>query len=222
MKKRICLGLLLLLIPLAGCSGGASQGSAAEAPPTRAAESTLPASAQTAEPEDAALSATRLEEAPRPLTKEEILTAYYLAEEAWGWFDLSPLPDNGETVQVDGIVYRRVDVLGMEDLEDLRTYLRSLFSSELTDRLLSAGGSHPLYRDIDGRLHVSFKGRSRAEDKGTVQVEVDQLDGQTYSLEVSVDLLDSERSAVIGLECWSFPFAFVDGRWVFTDFRLVY
>lgn len=221
MKKLICLWLFLLLVLPAGCSGGADCGRAAEAPPVRAEEA-VPASAQTAEPEDAALSAAKLEEAPRPLTEEEILTAYFLAEEAWGWFDLSPLPDTGETAQVDGVVYRRVDVLGMEDLEDLRTYLRSLFSSELTDRLLSAGGSHPLYRDIDGSLYVSFKGRSRDENKGTVQVEINRLDEETYSLEVSVDLVDSERGAVTGLECWSFPFAFVDGRWVFTDFRLVY
>jgi hypothetical protein len=36
-----------------------------------------------------------------------------------------------------------------------------------------------------------------------------------------VELLDSTRTAVTGLECWSFSYAYVDGRWVFTDFQLV-
>lgn len=209
MKRRIWPLLLSLLFFLSGC--GDAGGAAA------------PEDTSSGQPagEDAGLSATQLEAEPRPLTVEEILAAYYRAEEAFGWFDLTPLPDSGETVRLEDTVYRRVNSPGMEDLGDLRTYLRGLFSAELTDRLLETGGSRPFYRDIDGALYVSAPGRARDAGKGTVQVEVVRLDSRTYSLEVSVDLLDSSRSTVIGLECWSFPFAYVDGRWVFTDFRLV-
>ncbi len=208
MKKRICLWLLLSLL-LSGCGSAAVSSPAEEDDSAQALET------------GAGLTATQLESEARPLLEEEILAAYYRAEEAYGWFDLAPLPDSGETVRLDGAAYRRVEYPGMETLDDLRAYLRSLFSAELTDRLLALGGPRPYYRDVDGALHVSFSGRDRDGGKGTVQVEAVQVDGRTYSLEVSVELLDPARDAVIGLECWSFPYAYVDGRWVFTDFQLV-
>lgn len=210
MKRRI-LPWLLLLCLLSGC------GSAA-APAPAVGESPPPAQAPKS---GAGLTATQLEAEPRPLTEEEILAAYYRAEEAYGWFDLAPLPSGGETIRLDGAAYRRVDYPGMETLDDLRAYLRSLFSAELTDRLLSLGDATPYYRDVDGALYVSLSGRDRDGGKGASQVEVVRVDGQTYSLEVSVELLDISRDAVTGLECWSFPYAYVDGRWVFTDFQLV-
>ncbi len=203
MKRRVW--LLLLLLFLSGC------GSAAAPAPAEAEE---PAPAV-----EAGLSATLLDSQPRPPMEEEILAAYYRAEEAYGWFDLAPLPSSGGTVRLHGASYRRVDRPGMESEDDLRAYLRSLFSAELTDRLLSLGGERPYYQDVDGALHVSFSGRERDGGKGASQVEVVQVDSQSYSLEVSVELLD--ESDVAGLECWSFPYAYVDGRWVFTDFQLV-
>lgn len=211
MRKQVCLWLLLSCL-LSGCGTAAAPSSAAEE------EGAVPAWAPAS---GAGLSATQLEAEPRPLLEEEILAAYYRAEEAYSWFDLAPLPDSGETVRVDGAAYRRVDYPGMETLDDLRAYLRNLFSAELTDYLLSLGGGTPYYQDVDGALHVSFSGRDRDGSKGASQVEAVRMDGQAYSLEVSVELLDSTRTAVTGLECWSFSYAYVDGRWVFTDFQLV-
>lgn len=209
MKKQVCLWLLLLFL-LPGCGRAAAP----------APEETAPA--RTPETEaDAGLSATRLDAEPRPLMEEEILAAYYRAEEAYGWFDLTPLPSAGEALRLDGADYYQVDYPGIETLDDLRAYLRRLFSAELTDELLSLGGESPYYRDVDGALHVSFSGRERDDGKGASQVEAVQVDSQTYALEVSVELLNEERSAVAGLECWSFPYSYVDGRWVFTDFQLV-
>lgn len=208
MKKRVCLWLLLFL--LCGCESAATP-APEEAAPARAPEAAA----------DAGLSATRLDAEPRPLMEEEILAAYYRAEEAYGWFALAPLPSTGEVLRLDGAAYYKVDYPGMETLDDLRAYLRRLFSAELTDNLLSLGGESPYYRDVDGALYVSFSGRERDGGKGASQVEAVQLDSQTYALEVSVELLNDERSAVTGLECWSFPYSYVDGRWVFTDFQLV-
>lgn len=203
--KRQILPWMLLLCLLSGCERAIVPVSSPESPLAP----------------EAGLSATQLEAEPRPLMEEEILAAYYRAEEACGWFDLSPLPSGGEPVRLDGASYRRVDYPGIETLDDLRAYLRSLFSAELTDRLLSLGSDFPYYRDVDGVLYVSFSGRDQDDSKGASQVEAVQVDGQTYSLEVSVELLDTSRSTVTGLECWSFPYAYVDGRWVFTDFQLV-
>ena len=111
---------------------------------------------------------------------------------------------------------------GMEELEDLRTYLRGVFSQELADRLLDGGSSRIQYRDVNGVLYAAGDIRDRDAGKGQVQVEVERLEDGLYFINVTVDLLGEDRETVVGLESWSFPYAFVEDRWVFTDFRLVY
>ena len=51
---------------------------------------------------------------------------------------------------------------------------------------------------------------------------MEQVGETAYAVNVAVDLLAEDRETVTGIECWSFPYEFVGGRWVFTDFALVY
>ena len=198
MKRMYSLMALLLSLALLLCGCGA--GEMREAAP--------------AQPEEAAA-----EEAPQ-ISQEEILSAYQRADAACGWFTLEPLPDSGERVTVDGTVYRKVKAEGMEELEDLRTYLNSVFSPELTERLLSGGP--PTYREIEGALYVTGQGRLRDPDKGSVQIEIEQVEAGSYLVNVTVDLLDRDGVTVTGLESWSFPYVYTGDRWVFTDFKTVY
>ena len=171
--------------------------------------------------EQGALDAALVETQARPLTQTEILSAYDRAVTAYGWFDLSPLPCTQETVMVDGWPYQKVDYPGIEDLADLRAYLRVVFSEELTEQLLEQG-NHPVYQDVDGALYAAAgAGRAKDSGKGSVNVEIAQESADAYFVEVSVDLMDDSRSNVVGVECYSFPYEFVDGSWVFTDFQLV-
>lgn len=170
----------------------------------------------------AAMRSEQLEESARPLSEEEILTAYQRAAALCGWFELSPLPGDGSTVDLDGVTYRRVRYDGVETLEDLRTALRSVFSQEVTEELLATGGDMPMYRDIDGALYVTGSGRSPDPSKGHTEIEVEQTGDASYAVNISIDLLDEDGETVTGVECWSFPYAFVDDRWVFTDFKLFY
>lgn len=215
MGKTRWTALLLAVLLLTGCAAGG------EIAPRGAAGAAASFAAQPEGEEAGDLTAAEELASPRILTEEEVLAAYYRAEEVCGWFERSPLPDNGEILTIDGIDYRRVDVPGMEKLEDLRTYLRGVFTSELTEQLLAQGDDHPLYREVDGALYVSFTGRSRTQGKGGAALQVNSSSDGGYMVDVNVDLLD-ENGNVVGLECWSFPYAFVDGRWVFTDFELVY
>lgn len=218
-KKRWAslLPTLFLLVLLSGCAQGipAAEGNAADG------TLSVPDSAATETPAED-LRAVRLELAARPLTEEAVLEAYDRAAEAYGWFDLSPLSYNGETVTVGECTYNRVIARGMEDMEDLRAYLRSMFSPELTKQLLETGGDRPLYREIDGVLYVIPGGRGRDIYRGTMEIEVEQDSDTSYLVNVSVEMLDEDLSSVTGLECWSFPYVYMDGRWVFTDFCLVY
>lgn len=215
MGKKIC--VLLCLALLTGCAG---REAAADG---RAAKTELP-DAETAavEMQGGDLSAARVEAAARPLEEDEILAVYDRAVSIYSWFELSPLEDTGEILTVDGAAYRRVEHPGVENLDDLRTCLRSVFSEELTERLLSDGGTTVSYREIDGRLYVTGLGRSRETGKGSVSTQVEQKEDDVYSVNVTVELLDGDGVTASGLECWAFPYAFENGRWVFTDFRLLY
>lgn len=96
MREKVCL-LLLLVLLLTGC-GAQKDAVKAEGP-----EQTRQQAMETAEPEvksaaaetDQNMTATMVEKKARPLTEEEILTAYDRAVTAYSWFDLSPLQVTG-------------------------------------------------------------------------------------------------------------------------------
>ena len=214
MRKRLAALLLaaltawvLLLAP--GCAAPAG-----DAPGRTAVPGPRP-------PEGGGLRSSRVESEARPLSDEEILDAYSRAETLYAWFDLEPLPGAGPAVITDGALYRQVDREGIQTMEDLRTCLRTVFSQDLTERLLDTGGDVPLYRDIEGVLCVTGSGRDRLPGKGGVQSQVERTGEVNYAVSVTVDLLD-EDGVVAGLEYWSFPYEFEEDRWVFTEFRLVY
>ena len=78
------------------------------------------------------------------------------------------------------------------------------------------------YQDVNGILCVCGESREHNAGKGRIRVEAEQLEETLYSVNVMVELLGEDGETVVGLESWSFPYAFVNDRWVFTDFRLVY
>lgn len=204
---RRTVAVLLFALLLAGCA--APSGEVSAAPP--------PASAARAED----MSSSMVEASARPLLEAEVLAAYEQALRVYGWFDLAPLPTSGESVLVNGENYYRVDMEGIEELEDLRAYLRGVFSQEVSDRLLDGKTSRIRYRDVNGRLFAAGEGREREAGKGEARAEVERLEEGAFSVNVIVDLLGEDGETVVGLESWSFPYALVDGRWVFTDFRMV-
>jgi len=203
---------LLLLLTLLGCAAPEK---------LEAAGASVPGSRSEA-PERKNMQASMVEESARPLMESEILAAYERAQQLYGWFDLAPLAASDETAVWERESYQRVETEGFENLEDLRTCLRSVFSRELTDRLLNGEAGRVRYRDIGGALFVSGAPREPEAGKRPSRVEVEQLEETLYSVNVLVDLLDEDGEAVVGVESWSFPFAFEEDRWVFTDFCLVY
>lgn len=204
---------LLSLLLLAGCAAPLEE-AAPDAAPAPAAQ------AQTARVES--MRSSWVESAARPLLEAEILAAYDRAVRVYGWFDLAPLPLSDETALVEGRRYHRVDADGIEDLEDLRTYLRGVFSQGLTDRLLDGKTARIPYREVDGVLYAYDARRERDASAGTVRVEAEQVDEASYAVNVLVDVLDIDGETVVGVESWSFPYVLIDDRWVFTEFQLVY
>lgn len=166
------------------------------------------------------MSTSQVEWNARSLPEEEILAAYERAVQVYGWFVTNPLPDSGEVISVDGVLYRRVNDESLTGMQDLRAYLRSVFSRELAEELLENGGGVQ-YRDIHDVLYVTGEGRSRDMGKGASDIQIQQTGEAAYSVNVTVELLDADGAAA-GLEFWSFPYVFDKDRWVFSDFQMIY
>ena len=205
--------VLLVLLLLAGCGAQpTADGTAADE------ESGMMEAGERAE-----LDAAMTEAQARPLTEEEILDAYDRAVTAYGWFDLQPLPTSGESQIVDGQTYRPVDYPGMENLLDLQTYLKDVFCEEIVENLLDEESEEFFqYLDINGALYGPIGGRSRDRFRGEIRTQVEMDSETTYLVYVSVDVLDQDLTTVTGMESYVFPYEQVNGRWVFTQFQLVY
>lgn len=225
MKKKIWLPLVLMVL-LVGCGGEVYREKTAPPPegPAKAVVSVAAEEPQANEVSEApeTLEAAQVESDARMPTEEEILGDYDRAVRVYGWFDLTPLEDSGETVTEDGTVYRRVSAAGCGTMEELRLNLRSVFTEALTERLMSGEEGRIHYREIDGVMFVSGESRERSPGRGGVTAEVEQTGEASYSVNVTVDLVDPEEGVVTGVECWSFPYVRENGRWGFSEFRLVY
>ncbi len=224
MKERKCAALVLAAVLLSGC-GAAEQATAPSAGSgsgNELAAVVSAAPAQSAAGSTEIMGAGRTQGSNRDLTEEEILAAYDRAVTAYEWFDLNPLPCGGPVVLEDGIGFQRVEYAGFDTLDDLRTYLSSLFSEDVISRLLSEDAQTPRYRNIDGELYVHPGGREADPEKSSASAAVEQKEDGSYLINVTVDLLGNEQTTVAGVECYAFPYREVNGRWVFTDFQLVY
>ena len=221
MKRKICLPLALVIL-LVGCGGEEHREAPTSPPPPERSAQTVASVAEVQEREQETLEAAQVESTARMPTEEEILEEYDRAVRIYSWFDLTPLADSGETVTEEDTVYRRVSEAGCGTMEELRLNLRGVFTEALTERLLSGGASRIQYREINGALYVTGESRERSAGKGTVTAEVEQTGETSYSVNVTVDLVDQDEGIITGMECWAFPYMLEDDRWGFSEFRLVY
>lgn len=212
MKRERWLSLLLALL-LTGCAQ--SGGETAAAPPEK-----LPEAETTAVDTTGELTAARTESDARALTEEEVLSAYDRAVRAYGWFVLDTLP-TGAAAELEDGTYRKVNYPGISDTGDLRSYLRSLFSQEIVDVLMDGGPGFSHYIDVDGALHVRYGGRDKDLHVGQIRTQVERTGDTSYSVNVTAELLGEDLTTVTGMELGAFPYEYREGRWVFTQFRLM-
>ena len=111
---------------------------------------------------------------------------------------------------------------GLENAERTAEFINRTGPKRIINFTIFHHESAPLYRDVDGVLYVLPSGRERDPSKGAAVIQVEHTGETAYSVDVTVDLLDENGETVTGVECYAFPYEFVEDHWVFTDFRMVY
>lgn len=185
-------------------------------------------------------------ESPAPLesqkparpTDEEVLAAYNRAAEVFSWYagysdeglaldgtDMISLPllENGGE-----IVMYRVTRPGLNSMDELRAYLKTIFSDEVVDGLMKDFplGAAGFADGPEGGLYCSGAGRGSDISKGGVTVEVVwplEEEPVQCTIRASVELLDlNDLQTVTGTQVYEFPYQKVGEKWVFTSFESIF
>lgn len=177
-------------------------------------------------------------QAPARPTDEEVLAAYNRAAEVFSWYagysddglaldgtDMISLPllENGGE-----IVMFRVTRPGLNSMDELRAYLKTIFSDEVVDGLMKDFplGAAGFADGPEGGLYCSGAGRGSDISKGGVTIEaVWPLEEEPIqcTVRVSVELLDlNDLQTVTGTQVYEFPYQKVGEKWVFTSFESIF
>lgn len=169
-------------------------------------------------------------EQDRP-TDEEVLDAYQAAKEAYSWFDGyngGLMADELDLIVLQAPVgggewsYCRVTRPGLDSLDELRAYLKTLFSDEVVDELLEP--SDAVFADgPEGGLYVRFPWRDDHMAEDTTDLEMLwQKDGPPTCV---VQAVAEDGSGPVGEEAaekiYAYPYQKVGDKWVFTDFQSI-
>ncbi len=171
----------------------------------------------TPEPAPSQEPASEPEAKPVQPTDAEIEALYKKADEAYMWFDMGSCPvAEGERYSADDVHTYALADNGFSSTDELRAYLNTLFSSELTDKLMS--GENPTFIDHDGKLYVAEAARGANILAGDTRYEVVREDERVI-YRVSVDQLEEPDSdKVVSVETYDMVLQNTDAGWVFTEF----
>lgn len=207
--------------------------------PSRVPENPEPAETGTPPAESEAIpeSPEPIEESEVPLSAaptaggpsdEEVLRVYREATEAYSWFagygDSGLALDAGDTQIRPDLTYHRVTASGLRSLDDLRAYLKTLFSDEVVDGLLPPGQDR--FLDTGDGLYALPAGRGADITKGGATTAVlwpAEEAPRSCTVQTTVEVLDPNNGfAVTGQQVYSFPYAQVGDKWVFTQFESIF
>ena len=156
----------------------------------------------------------------RILNETEFYSLFDKASEAWGWFYVGTMPLKGTPglpiVGIDtesGICFE-VDYEGIETLEDLEYYLKTIFSDEKVEGMLKSGR----YFDVDGKLCAYGMARGTNHSYGKIaEVNKNIISGNKIEYTVSVEKLDYNYE-LEGYEEFTFITEKSGDFWVFSEF----
>lgn len=170
------------------------------------------------------------------LDDETVLAAYREAAEVFGWFAgyREPELDIADQITIlaeergGEVTLYRVTSPGLNSMDELRAYLKTLFSDEIVDALLKNGSA--MFADgPEGGLYTSGSGRGSDITKGGVVLSVlwpSEGNDALCAVQAEVELLDWPEGAaepvVTGTQLYEFPYQKVGDKWVFTQFVSIF
>lgn len=172
---------------------------------------------------------------PERPSDEEVLDAYQAAKEAYSWFEghdhSGLLVDEGDLITLQAPVggeewsYCRVNRPGLGSVDELRAYLKKLFSDEVVDDLLKP--TEAMFTDgPEGGLYV----RTSGFDIGTTETEQEpvtlevlwQEEGPpTCTVQAAAEALDISAEEGTAEKIYAYPYQKVGDKWVFTQFESI-
>lgn len=169
-----------------------------------------------------------LPEEDRP-TDAEVLDAYQAAKEAYAWFEENSnsglMVDELDCITLEASAgggewgYCRVTRPGLESLDGLRAYLKTLFSDEVVDELLEP--SRALFADgPEGGLYVRDYGSDMdaAEDPVALEVLWQEEGPPTCVIQTVAEEEDPAVEEGVTEKIYAYPYQKVGDKWVFTQF----
>lgn len=158
---------------------------------------------------------------------EEVLTAYWEANQVFGWFagydDIGLDLDMAHSYETpEERAYYRVTRPGLDSTDRLRAYLKALFSDEIVDNLLDP--DEPIFLDgEEGGLYALPASRGADVTKGGVTLSVVRSEEPPRcAVRAVVQIIDPETMTTTGEEEYIFPYEHVGDKWVFTRFVSIF
>ena len=156
---------------------------------------------------------------PENPTDSEVLAAYNKALPVFEWFDIKPLPTNGEEKKELGfMIYYNVTDPKITTMDSLRSAMYSVFTPTLTNMLLS---NRNMYREFNSQLYVAPAGRKVNKLAGNTTYKVIERTPDKIVLQSTTEIYDSSHKVIEKYQTKDFNYIKTVSGWRFATFEAV-
>jgi hypothetical protein len=155
------------------------------------------------------------------LSDDDVLELYFIAREAYEWFDMTTIPfDSEKYFETDNRPYYEVVQKDITSKQALTDYLNGIFADDITDRLMSESSER--FAEHGGKLYVMPADRGTDIFKGAESYEIFRSSDTEIKITVTVEVFeDFEQENIAGYEKYDFFLELSDNLWRFKNFELV-
>ncbi|WP_313165165.1 hypothetical protein [Sedimentibacter sp.] len=145
-----------------------------------------------------------------------IENSFNIAKEIYAWFVVSDgiTDEYYRTISIGERSYHKVYNRNIKSMDDLLNYMKTVFSDEVIDSFIITN----VFIEIDNDLYVSqhlFPIRAY----GITETYIEKINDSKYIYSIKLsELSDDWITYTSNYIIKEYPYEYVDGRWVFTDF----
>lgn len=156
---------------------------------------------------------------PENPTDSEVLAAYEKAVVVYDWFDIKPLPTNGEMKKEQGfMIYYNVTDPKIKTMGALRSAMDGVFTPNLTNMIL---GRRNMYREFNGLLYVAPAGRGVNQFAGNTTFKVVSRTADKIVLQSTTEIFGSDHKTIAKYQTKDFDYVKSLSGWRFNTFAAV-